>query len=177
MPEIGLEEKEVFFEADIEVLDAFVLMDKIEHLEKKITEKIEQSKGVYVYRSQEHENEENELISWMRKQELLICYKRLIVHYNCYNEKEIVTPRNNESVFYLEFTDSIKSEFLKKFRVSILDIENTLRGSMLSYLENSNFYTRDPLFDQFDFIFTNGDRVLLETAIHGGFIFTIGGFL
>ncbi|MGF7185410.1 hypothetical protein GGQ84_001497 [Desulfitispora alkaliphila] len=93
-------------------------------------------------------------------------YKRVSLEFTDDNMTENFVPRNNESVYFLNFNKENKQSFLKKFKIAIRDIKNQIgKKNTIKCLEKK-IYIDDPLYDQYDFIFTIGDQAILFTDIH-----------
>lgn len=135
-------------------------------IDEIIIKAINSSEGVYVYRSYGHLLEDNDFIEWLKNQHGLKYYKSVDLVFERDNRNQIIVARNNESIYYFQFDKENKESFLKRFKISIRDIKNRIgKENTDKYLEKS-IYVDDPLYDQYDFIFTLGEQVILFTDIH-----------
>ncbi len=124
------------------------------------------SEGVYIYRRYAHLLEENDFIKWLKNETGIIYHKEVSLEFTENNIFENFLPKNNESVYFLKFNKVNKEYFLKHFRISITAIKNRIgKKNTIKYLEK-RIYVDDPLYDQYDFIFTVGNQVILFTDVH-----------
>lgn len=140
--------------------------DEVNLLDEMITNGINSSEGVYVYRHYTHLLEENNFIKWLKNETGLIHYRQVSLEFIEDNIIENFVPRNNESVYYLEINKNNKENFIKHFKISIRDVRNRMEKIKIKKYLEKNFYVDDPLYDQYDFIFTLEDQVVLFTDIH-----------
>ncbi|MBS4539483.1 hypothetical protein GOQ27_13490 [Clostridium sp. D2Q-11] len=131
-----------------------------------VIDAINSAEGVYVYRSHAHLLEENDFIKWLKNEKELMYYKEVSLKFREDNMIENFVLRNKEPVYFLEFNKDNKENFLKQFKISIRDIKNRIsKENTIKYLEK-RIYIDDPLYDQYDFIFTVGNQAILFTDIH-----------
>lgn len=140
--------------------------DETHILDVMITDAINLSDGVYVYRKHAHLLEENDFIKWLKNEIGLIYYKEVSIEFIEDNIIENFVPRNNESVYYLEINKDNKENFLEHFNISIRSAKNRMGKIKTNEYLEKGLYIDDPLYDQYDFIFTVGDQVILFTDIH-----------
>ena len=140
--------------------------DDIDIINELIIDAINLSEGVFVYRRHPHLLEENDFIKWLKNETEIINYKGVCIEFTEHSRMENFEAKNNEWVYFLKLTEDNKANFLSRFRISIRAIKNRIgKSNTIKYLEKS-MYIDDPLYDQYDFIFTVGDRVILFTDIH-----------
>lgn len=135
-------------------------------IEEIVIKAIHSSEGVYVYRHYSHLPEKGPLVKWIEKDSEVRLYKGAEI---TFTEEDIIKPimaGRNEAVYYLSFNEENKARFLKDFKISIRSIKNRLKPNELASLLEKRLFIDDPLYDQYDFIFTQGDHVLLYTDIH-----------
>ncbi len=140
--------------------------DDTKIIDEIIINAINSSEGVYVYRKHAHLLEENSFIKWIKNEFSLLFYNQISLEFKENNKIENLVPQNNETVYFLEFNENDKANFLEHFKLSITAIKNRIgKEKTIKYLEK-NFYVDNPLYDQYDFIFTVGDQAILFTDIH-----------
>ncbi|MBM7615493.1 hypothetical protein [Alkaliphilus hydrothermalis] len=140
--------------------------DDIDVINELIINAIRSSEGVFVYRRLTHLLEENKFIKWLKNETEIIHCNEVSIEFKEHSTMESFRPINNEGVYFLKFTEDNKEDFLRHFRLSIRAIKNRIgKSNGIKYLEKS-MYIDDPLYDQYDFIFTVGDKVILFTDIH-----------
>lgn len=138
----------------------------INNITEIVIDTINSSEGVYVYRSHAHLLEENNFLKWLKNEKGLMYYKEVSLKLREDNMIENFVPKNEEPVFFLKFNKDSKENFLKHFKISIREIKNRIgKENTIKYLEEG-IYIDDPLYDQYDFIFTVGNQVILFTDIH-----------
>lgn len=135
-------------------------------LDEIVVDLINSSEGVYFYRAHNHLLNETVLLKWLREETSLIPFKEIRISFECNNKFHNIIPKNDESIYFLKFTEEDKQRFLKKFKISIRDIKNVIGTDMTRKFLKKSIYIDDPLYDQYDFIFTKGDEISLLTDIH-----------
>lgn len=140
--------------------------EDINFIDEIIIDAINSSEGVYVYRNYTHLLKENDFIKWLKNETGIIYYKEVSLEFTGYNRFENFVPANNESVYFLEFNEDNKESFLQHFKISIRDIKNRIGNENTIKCLEKRMYIDDPLYDQYDFIFTVGNKVILFTDIH-----------
>jgi len=155
----------------LHVLEFNQLDYRTENLDKTIINAINLSNGVYVYRSLSHLLEQNDFIEWLKEEAGLMLFNEIFVESPNYNRFHKFIPKNNERVYFIELQEENKEKFLEHYKISIRDIKNSIPfKNFIKYSEKSLFID-DPLYDQYDFIFTIGDQILLWTDIHNFLFF------
>ncbi len=140
--------------------------DEIYRIDEIINNAISSSEGVYIYRHHAHLLKENTFIKWLKNEAGLICYKEVALEFTEDNIIQSFVPRNNESVYYIGFNKDNKMNFIKHFKLSIRDIKNRIGKIKTNKYLEKELYIDDPTYDQYDFLFTVGDQVILFTDTH-----------
>jgi len=125
---------------------------------------ISKANKVYVFRSHEHLKDETELISWI-KLVSINAFKKIEILFKKEKHIEIIKAvGKNEKVHLLNLNEETRLKFAELFKISIKDVKSSLNELEICY-ENELFID-DPLYDQYDFIFTSDNKVVLLTSIH-----------
>lgn len=135
-------------------------------LDEMITNSINLSEGVYVYRSSVYSLEGNKFIKWLQKETDLIYYKEVSISFTEDNIIENIVPKNNESIYYLEINEDNKESFLEHFKISLRCVQNAMGEINVNQYLGKKIFVDDSSYDRYDFIFTVGDRIILFTDIH-----------
>lgn len=130
-------------------------------LENKIKKAIELSTGVYAYRSLNHFPQKTDLIKWVAEN-ANHKLKTFEIFYPEYNKTFTIKSSDNSYIYFLEFNEENKKQFLQMFKVSVRDVV----GAVDFNIETNDFFVDDSIYGQFDFIFVNDDEIILKTNIH-----------
>lgn len=134
-------------------------------LMNSIDKVINGAKDVYAFRSHSHLSDESVFIQWLKKNATDKNDNICVICTKLDNREEFFESCNkNEYVYRLEFNDSVKCKFKELFKISIRDVKKEMDNQ--NPILTSNLFIDDPLYDQFDFIFTTNQNVLLITSIH-----------
>lgn len=121
------------------------------------------SDEVYVFRAHTHILEESDFINWVFESsdsKVREIYINLTDFDNAIN---ITSCIDKEGIYHLMLTNDIKSKFSDKFKISSRDVNKSL--SEAANLDD-DIFVDDPKYDQFDFIFSSCNKLLLLTSIH-----------
>lgn len=150
----------------LEMKDFFVVREGDMQITQLIHKVIEEADYMYAYRSLRHILEETEIMSWI-KENTQLELDEVKINYLSKDLNECIKPIDDKKIYILNLNTSNNREKVRSmFKMSIRDIKNTFNTTKLQHYYNSTLYIDNPLYDQFDFVFSLKDEALLRTSIH-----------
>ncbi len=139
----------------------------------KIIKKIlSEAEYVYTFRCQKYLLGETELIKWI-KSTSLTNFKKVEIELTEINRiEEIKSVDSEENVYVLKLNETTRNKFIELFKIPIGDanLESMCDGNFHKWFPaisvKDEIYTHDRLYNQYDFVFTIDNKVLLLTDIH-----------
>ncbi len=137
---------------------------------------IEQSEYIYIYRRLLHIMEEPEIVKWA-KENKKIEVENIKISYPKYDREDVIKSQDDKKIYIIDLNqDDNREKISEMMKISIRDITNRLDTKELEEYYNNKLYIDNPIYDQYDFIFTLDNEVLMDTFIHD-FSFVINGKL
>jgi len=150
------------------IINEYIYIDvKNDEFDKILLNAIENATGVYAFRRLSHDFHKNPVIEWMKKSNCILYDKINIERISPVPWNEEIEIFQNEPVYFVDFSSANRDEFIARFKIYYGEIMDMIDMGLhsFSYLKNELFVL-DPIYDQYDYIFLNGEHVSLTTFIH-----------
>ena len=125
---------------------------------------IDESNIVYMFRRLDHGESATALVTWV-KSNALACYD--LISLKSSTETINIFPEYDEPIYRMDLDATNKESFLQKYRIPITALysSNIITG-LYDFFMKDPLFTDDVTYDQYDFIFCDNEKVLLESFTH-----------